>query len=116
METPALAMNEDYISNRHIIKEKIEKQPILSEKATFAPYIPMDKSRGFTAHLVKADQDLWPTDILIENLHTAGLPVPSVIRFKMFTLDHRLILGRLGRLSEADRDRVQQKLKEIFIL
>ena len=65
---------------------------------------------------VKSNQDLWPTDIVVKNLEFAGLPVPSVIRFKMFTLDHRLILGCLGKLSEEDRRHVQQKLKEILSL
>ena len=45
-----------------------------------------------------------------------GLPVPSIIRFKLFTLDHRLIFGRLGKLSETDRHRVREKLKEILVL
>jgi mRNA interferase MazF len=26
----------------------------------------------------------------------AGLPVPSMVRFKMFTLDHRLARGKFG--------------------
>ncbi len=65
---------------------------------------------------IKPAQDLWPTDLIIEDLELAGLPVPSIIRFKMFTLDHRLILDRLGKLSETDRYHVQKKLKEILSL
>ena len=65
---------------------------------------------------MKSDQDLWPADIVIENLQLTGLPAPSIIRFKIFTLDHRLILGRLGRLSEKDQRHVQQKLKETLSL
>src|SRR5258705_12017888 len=51
----------------------------------------------------KPNQDLRPADILIEDLQPTRLPVPSIIRFKIFTLDHRLILGRLGVLSTKDR-------------
>ena len=65
---------------------------------------------------MKAAQDLWPADLVIGDLGVAGLPVPSIIRFKMFTLDHRIILGRLGKLSEKDQFCVQQKLKEILCL
>lgn len=65
---------------------------------------------------LKPDRYLWPTDIEVKDLKSAGLPVLSVIRFKLFTLDHRLILGRLGILSGADRNRVQHKLQEIFAL
>ena len=63
---------------------------------------------------VKPKQELWPTDILIEDLQQTGLPVQSIIRFKLFTLDHRLILGRLGLLSELDRKVVQKKLREVL--
>jgi len=63
---------------------------------------------------MKSAQAPWPADLVIENLQDAGLPAPSIIRFKMFTLDHRLILGRLGKLSEADQYPVQRKLKEIL--
>lgn len=93
---------------------KIRPALILSSAKHFNAKIGLSIMSMITS--VKADQDLWPTDIVIENLHPTGLPVPSVIRFKMFTLDHRLILGRLGKLSETDRHCVQQKLQEIFVL
>lgn len=65
---------------------------------------------------VKPNQDLWPTDVLIKDLDETGLPAPSIIRFKLFTLDHRLILGRIGNLSEFDRKAVQKKLKEVLFI
>ena len=65
---------------------------------------------------LKSDRELWPTDVRIDDLISAGLPAPSVIRFKVFTLDHRLILQRLGRLSEIDRRAVQAQLKQVFNL
>jgi len=65
---------------------------------------------------LKPSRHLWPSDLEIEDLVSAGLPVSSIIRWKLFTLDHRLILVRLGALSETDRLRVQKKLKEILVL
>jgi mRNA interferase MazF len=65
---------------------------------------------------VKPARHLWPADIVIEKYQSAGLPVPSIIRFKIFTLDHRLILGLLGSLSEIDQTHVQRKLEEIMLL
>lgn len=65
---------------------------------------------------VKHLQNPWPTDVLIEDLNHAGLPAPSLVRFKLFTLDHRLILERLGSLSKKDHHNVQKKLKEILAL
>ena len=63
---------------------------------------------------LKPSQDLWQADIEIGDIKVAGLPVPSIIRFKIFTLDHRLILGRLGALSKLDKQLVQQGLHQIL--
>lgn len=65
---------------------------------------------------LKSDRYMWPTDIEITELKSAGLPAPSVIRFKIFTLDHRLILQRLGVLSKTDQESFRDKLKVILSL
>lgn len=44
----------------------------------------------------------WPLDCPITDLTAAGLPAPSLVRFKLFTLDHRLVRGELGKLSATD--------------
>ena len=46
----------------------------------------------------------WPGDTKIADLAASGLEVPCIIRLKLFTLDNRLVLRRLGRLSAADRE------------
>ncbi len=55
------------------------------------------------AMITSAKHSNWPLDTLIGDLTRAGLPVPSVIRLKLFTLDHRLIVAKLGFLSNADQ-------------
>lgn len=45
----------------------------------------------------------WPLDVKIGDLEQAGLPAPSVVRMKLFTLDHRFVASRIGRLSDSDR-------------
>ena len=44
----------------------------------------------------------WALDCVLTDLAVAGLPAPSVVRFKLFTLDHRLVRGEIGKLSPAD--------------
>ena len=44
----------------------------------------------------------WPLDCTLTDLAAAGLPAPSVVRFKLFTLDHRLVRGEIGKLSPSD--------------
>ncbi|MET0378002.1 MAG: type II toxin-antitoxin system PemK/MazF family toxin [Spongiibacteraceae bacterium] len=56
----------------------------------------------------------WPLDCLIHDLAAAGLPAPSLVRFKLFTLDHRLVRGVLGQLSHSDRQNVQDHLQRLF--
>lgn len=56
----------------------------------------------------------WPLDCPLHDLDQAGLPVPSKLRFKLFTLDNRLVRGELGRLSAADAKRVAQGLSTLL--
>lgn len=44
----------------------------------------------------------WPLDCPIRDLNAAGLPAASVVRWKVFTLDHLLVRGVLGHLGDAD--------------
>jgi mRNA interferase MazF len=94
--------------------EKVRPALILSSAKHFNAKIGLSVMAMITS--IKPAKDLWPADIIIDDLQLSGLPVPSIIRFKIFTLDHRLILGRLGILSEVDKRHVQQKLKEVLFL
>lgn len=53
----------------------------------------------------------WPLDTAIADLKSAGLPAASVVRMKLFTLDHRFVLRKAGKLSAADAKKVDQALK-----
>jgi len=55
------------------------------------------------AMITSAKQSDWPLDTVITDIQAAGLPVPSLIRLKLFTLEHRLIRGTLGQLSNEDQ-------------
>lgn len=68
------------------------------------------------AMITSAKHSDWPLDTQIENLMAAGLPAPSIIRLKLFTLDHRLILGKLGQLASTDQTLVEQHLRSLFCL
>ena len=56
----------------------------------------------------------WPFDIPLQHLKEAGLPAPSVVRLKLFTLDHRLIQDTVGRLSAEDEEAVKGRLRKAF--
>jgi len=64
------------------------------------------------AMITSAKQSSWQDDVIIENLQTAGLPSPSKIRLKIFSLDCDLILGKLGYLADKDKESMLRKLKK----
>jgi len=56
----------------------------------------------------------WPLDCPVSDLAAAGLPAASKVRFKLFTLDHRLVRGELGRLSGTDQQQVSAHLAQLL--
>lgn len=56
----------------------------------------------------------WPLDVPITDSSAAGLPSPSVARMKLFTLDDRLIIRKVGALSRKDAVVVGAALKKLF--
>lgn len=57
----------------------------------------------------------WPGDVEIEKLEQAGLPLPCIVRLKLFTLDNRLLMSRLGSLSPVDRRSVASALRSTLV-
>ena len=65
------------------------------------------------AMITSAGHVPWPLDVAIRDLESAGLPAPSIVRFKLFTLDHRLVRGKLGALAPEDRAKVRKALRQL---
>lgn len=73
------------------------------------------QSGGYAlAMITTATHSPWPLDIEINDLESAGLPLKSIVRMKLFTLDHRLILKYLGTLSKKDQKNVSENIKALF--
>jgi mRNA interferase MazF len=66
------------------------------------------------AMITRATHSHWPSDHEIIDLDSAGLGAPSVVRCKVFTLDNRLLLRRIGRLGAADARGVAERLRQAF--
>lgn len=62
------------------------------------------------AMITSQDNAPWPLDCRIGDLAEAGLPAASMVRFKLFTLDHRLVRGHIGKLSSDDAGAVRAAL------
>jgi mRNA interferase MazF len=66
------------------------------------------------AMITSAGHAPWPLDVPIGDLESAGLPAPSIVRFKLFTLDHRLVRGTLGQLAAQDRAKLQKTMRRLL--
>jgi mRNA interferase MazF len=66
------------------------------------------------AMITSAGHRRWPLDVPISDLAEAGLPAPSVVRMKLFTLDDRLIERSVGGLGQTDLRAVEVALARLF--
>ncbi len=83
---------------------------VLSDHATFNAKI----GHSVMAMITSEKNAPWPLDVRIADLSQAGLPAPSVVRMKLFTLDHRFVVAKVGALSNADRIGVEASLRAML--
>jgi mRNA interferase MazF len=57
----------------------------------------------------------WPLDVPISNSRKTGLSAPSKVRMKIFTLDRRLIVRKIGVLPDKDKKAVSKAIKNLFL-
>lgn len=60
--------------------------------------------------ITSAAHEPWPGDTPLTDLVSAGLQGACLVRLKIFTLDNRFILRRIGILAAADRKRLGSEL------
>lgn len=66
------------------------------------------------AMITSAKNPDWPLDARIGSLKKAGLPAPSKVRMKLFTLDSRLIIKKTGSLASKDQKVVKDSLQKLM--
>jgi mRNA interferase MazF len=83
---------------------------VLSRPETFGT----QTGHSVLAMITSQQQPGWPLDVPITDSRSAGLPSPSTVRMKLFTLDHRLVLRKAGRLAKGDREQVARSLNRLL--
>jgi mRNA interferase MazF len=83
---------------------------VLSRREEFGARV----GHSVLAMVTSADHRPWALDVAVSDLQAAGLPAPSVVRMKLFTLDDRLIQRQVGALSAEDRAVAGEALKELL--
>lgn len=91
---------------------KTKRRPalVISDRQEFS----IDKS--VLAMITTKNHSPWSLDTEINNLKSTGLKTPSIVRFKLFTLEDTLVIKKIGSLSEDDRKIIQSKLRKLFNL
>ncbi len=85
---------------------------ILSDAIAFNTSV----GRSVMAMITTATHSSWLLDVKITDLQAAGLKTPSIVRMKLFTLEHSLIVKRIGKLTVTDRHTVEKALTQLFKL
>lgn len=93
-------------------RSAVKRRPalVLSHAAAFQSH----HHHSVLAMITTRQHDAWPLDVALEDMESAGLRVPCIVRFKLFTLDHALIVKRIGRLNEHDARNVQHATEQLF--
>jgi len=91
---------------------RTKKRPalVLSQKNNFGTKI----EHSVLAMITSQKNDPWPLDVPIKNKKQSGLKALSVVRMKIFTLDNRFILRKIGHLSRPDQNKVKKSLSRLF--
>jgi mRNA interferase MazF len=66
------------------------------------------------AMITSVTDNSWPQDVAIQDLRAAGLTVSCCVRFKLFTLDNRLVLRKAGTLSQVDAAATESALRAVL--
>ncbi|NQU12644.1 MAG: type II toxin-antitoxin system PemK/MazF family toxin [Desulfobacteraceae bacterium] len=92
--------------------ERTKRRPalVLSQATDFGNII----EHTILAMITSQKNDPWPLDVVIKSRKSSGLVAPSVVRMKLFTLDNRFILRKIGHLSKTDQSQVRKSLLKIF--
>jgi len=90
--------------------EKRRPALVLSDKDSFNE----ETENCVLAMLTSAKNPDWPLDSKIGSLKKAGLSSPSKVRMKLFTLDSRFIIRKIGSLSSKDRQKVRESLNKLL--
>ena len=95
-----------------IDRARTKRRPalILSCASTFNNVI----GQSVMAMITSAKNSAWPLDVEIRDLKQAGLPSSSIVRMKLFTIDHRLVIATLGTLSGRDSGAVRDSVQKLL--
>jgi len=93
-------------------RDVVKRRPalVISDARVFNTRI----GHSVMAMITSARHSGWPLDVLLEDIASAGLPSASIVRIKLFTLDHRWVIRKAGSLSDVDQNHVHTALLRLI--
>ncbi len=91
---------------------QVKKRPalVLSSDLVFNRKI----NHSVMAMITSTKNTIWPCDMLIKDLAPTGLSATSLVRMKLFTLDHRFVVAKIGHLAKSDQAQIATTLARLF--
>ncbi len=83
---------------------------VLSDSTAFNAKV----GHAVLAMITSATHSGWPLDVMLNEHEAAGLPSPSIVRMKIFTLDHQLILRKAGSLGTRNQQKVAKSIRRLL--
>lgn len=76
-----------------------------------------NEANGHTlmAMITTAKREAWPSDHALIDFDAAGLHVPCVVRWKVFTLPNEAVVRIIGELADDDREALSVQLRKIVL-
>jgi mRNA interferase MazF len=95
-------------------QQAVKRRPalVISERRSFN----QSQRRSVMAMITTATHPSWALDVPIQDLQPTGLNVASIVRMKLFTLEHKLVIRKIGVLALGDQSRVSDALRSLMKL
>ena len=66
------------------------------------------------AMITSAKNSRWENDFEIKEIESTGLKTNCIIRYKIFSLDERIILKKIGSISDKEKNIIQNDFLKFF--
>ena len=66
------------------------------------------------AMITSAKNSRWENDFEIKDIETTGLKTDCVIRYKIFSLDERIILKKTGSICKNEQKQIKEDLLKLI--
>jgi mRNA interferase MazF len=92
------------------------RETVVRPAVILTPFAGFGEMSGIAmaAMITSAKRSNWPFDVTIDDLASAGLRLPCVVRMKLNAVDYGLMQQKIGELAATDREAIGKALRKVF--